>query len=291
MQLRSLLIFLLLHVPLPAVAQLQQAELQQAEPEKQVHWAMAAWFGTGWYQVDDNRTTYIFRIPPRQTVRTSGWHEDGKRKLGVEILYPVALGLHTLDDLPDFLEFDNYGTITFTPGVQVEIPVTDRWYLRPFGHLGVGYEKESDEWASIWYGGLKSRYLLGERERFNWSLLSAVYFGGYKPEYKNRGQYASVMGGFEFDNKLGELTWGGEQMWLNWHLTYDYFFDNINFHASEENVVSIKDQWELGLALGTGDKRMKFWFMGFEHVGLSFKMSSNGEYQAISFNLRSPFTL
>jgi hypothetical protein len=286
MYLRSLFVLFLLLAPLQAIAQ-----LQRAEPEKQVHWATAAFFGTGWYRVDDNRTSYIFRIPPRQYVRKSGWHEDGKRKLGVEILYPLALGLHQLDDLPDFLDFENYGTITFTPGVQVEIPVTERWYLRPFANFGAGYEKESGEWASIWYGGLKSRYLLGEREKFHWSLLTSVYYAGYKPEYKNRGQYGSVLAGLEFDNKLGQLTWGGEQLWLNWHLTYEYLFDQLNFHVSEDEVVSVNDTWELGLALGTGDKKMKFWFLGFEHVGLSFKTSSNGEYNAITFNLRSPFTL
>jgi hypothetical protein len=223
-------------------------------------------------------------------VRESGWHEDGKRKVGVEIQYPVALGLHRLDDIPDFIEFDNYGTITFTPGVQVEIPVNDRWYLRPYAHIGAGYERESGEWAGIWYGGLKSRYLLGESSRLRWSLLNAIYYAGYKPEYENRGRYASAMAGLEFNQPLSRFKIGGEQVWLNWHVTYNYLFDRLNFHVDEDNVESIDDQWELGLALGRGSQGMKIWFMTFEHVGLSFKMSSNGRYRAIAFNLRSPFT-
>jgi hypothetical protein len=52
----------------------------------------------------------------------------------------------------------------------------------------------------------------------------------------------------------------------------------------------VRDQWELGIALGKDDKRMKFWFLRFEHIGLSFKTSSNGVYRAISVNMRSPFT-
>ena len=267
-----------------------QAAPYQVEPEKQVHWAMAAFFGTGWYQVAENRTMYIFRIPPRQTVRESGWHQDGKRKLGVEIQYPLALGLHTLDDIPDFIDFENYGTITFTPGVQVEIPINEKWYLRPYGHIGAGYEKESGEWAGIWYGGIKSRYRLGESPRLRWSLLNAVYYAGYKPEYENRGQYASVMAGLEFNQPMQRWKLGGEPVWLNWHVTYNYMFDRLNFHVDEDNVESISDQWELGLALGRGSKGVKIWFITFELVGLSFKWSSNGKYKAISFNLRSPFT-
>ncbi len=267
-----------------------QALASDPEPVRQVHWAMGAFFGTGWYQVDQNRSVFVFRIPPRQTVRKSGFDENGNRKLGVEIHYPVSFGLHNMDDVPDFIDFDNYGTITFTPGVQIEIPVNDKWYLRPYAHIGAGYEKETSKWAGIWYGGLKSRYLLGESARLRWSLLNAVYYAGYKPEFEERGRYGSVMAGLEFSQPLGNWKLGGDQVRLNWHVTYNYLFDNLNFHVGEDRVESIRDQWEFGLALSKDNKPMKIWFMSFEHVGLSYKVSSNGHYNAISVNLRSPFT-
>jgi hypothetical protein len=267
-----------------------QALASDPEPVRQVHWAMGAFFGTGWYQVDQNRSVFVFRIPPRQTVRKSGFDENGKRKLGVEILYPLSFGLHNMDDIPDFIDFDNYGTITFTPGVQIEIPVNDKWYLRPYAHIGAGYEEETNKWAGIWYGGLKSRYLLGESNRLRWSLLNAVYYAGYKPEAEERGRYGSVMAGLEFNQPLGNWKLGGDQVRLNWHVTYNYLFDKLNFHIGEDRVESIQDQWEIGLALSKENKPMKIWFMSFEHVGLSYKTSSNGHYKAISVNLRSPFT-
>lgn len=267
-----------------------QAVTRDQEPVRQVHWAMGAFFGTGWYQVDQNRSVFVFRIPPRQTVRKAGFDADGNRKLGVEIQYPLSFGIHRLDDIPDFVDFDNYGTVTFTPGVQVEIPVNKKWSLRPYAHIGAGYEKESDEWAGIWYGGLKSRYLLGESNKLRWSLLNAVYYAGYKPEFRKRGRFGSVMAGLEFSQPLGKLEIGGDPVRLNWHVTYNYLFDKVNFHVDEDRVESIRDQWEIGLALAKSNKDMKIWFMNFEHIGLSYKTSSNGEYKAISINLRSPFT-
>ena len=277
---------LLIFCLLPASA---WAQLKGAEPEKQVHWASAAFFGTGWYRVDDNRQTFIFRIPWRQEVRSAGWSDDGERKLGIEIIYPVSLGVHSLDELPDFIEFDNYGTITFTPGVAVEIPVTDRWDLRPYAHYGVGYEDTSGEWAQIYYGGINSRYLLNQSDGLDWNLLNAVAYAGYKPEYKNRGQYGSAMAGLEAKQRLEGVEFAGAPAWINWHITYDYMFDNLNFHVSEEEFVTIRDQWEFCVALSRGESKIKIWFLEFEQLGLSYKFSSNGKYRALSFNLRSRF--
>ena len=274
---------------LPATLQ-AQAVARDLEPVRQVHWAMGAFFGTGWYQVDKNRSVFVFRIPPRQTVRRAGFDEEGKRILGIEIHYPLSFGLHNFDDIPDFIDFENYGTVTFTPGVQVEIPVNQKWSLRPYAHIGAGYEVETNEWAGIWYGGIKSRYLLGDGEKLKWSLLNAVYYAGYKPEYKERGRYGSVMGGLEFSQPLGNLKLGGDPLRLNWHLTYNYLFDKLNFHIEEDRVESIQDQWEIGVALARQGGPIKIGFMTFEHIGLSYKRSSNGHYRAISFNLRSPFT-
>ena len=290
-RLKLLLLMIVVLVPGLAHSNIAMAQLKaiDEEPAKQVHWAMGAFFGTGWYQVDENRSVYVFRIPPRQTVRRSSFDENGKRKLGVEIQYPLSIGLHQLDDIPDFIDFENFGTISFTPGVQVEIPVTRKWYLRPYAHIGYGVETSTSDSAWIYYGGLKSRYRLGSG-RAEWSLLNGLYFAGYQPEFDKRGRYGSFMTGIEFDHPLGHLELGGNQLFLNWHITYNYLFDRLNFHVDEDRVESINDQWELGLALGKGHKNMKIWFISFEHLGLSFKVSSNGKFKAISFNLRSPFT-
>jgi len=270
----------------PAVAQVSAYKAAE-----QVHWASAAFFGTGWYSVDENRQAFIFRIPPRQRLRASGWDAQGGRISGIEILYPVALGLHRIDDIPDFLEFDNYGTITFTPGVQVEIPVSERWYLRPYAHFGFGYEQTQGEWARIWYGGLRSRYSVVESQSFSLNLLNEMALAGYKPEFKSRGQYGQVMAGLEFSHAMNTPDVSTGPWYLNGHLTYSWLFDELNFHVAPEEVVSIQDEWEVGLALGRGRAGVKIGFLEFEQVGFSFKFSSNGDYQAITVNFRSPFTM
>ena len=261
-----------------------------SEPEKQVHWAMAAVFGTGWYRVDENRSSYIFRIPVRQTISEATTEETGEKRWGLEIIYPVTLGMHQLDDLPDFLEFDNYSTLTFTPGLAAEYPVSDRWRIRPFIHYGFGYEGTSDEWAQVWYGGVNSRFEFSESERVSWSLIGSLYMAGYKPQFKQRGQYGGAMAGIEAHQRLDRFRLFGEPTQLNWHMTYDYYFDNLNFHVSESEFASINDTWELGASLGLVDRKIEIGWFSFEQIGLGYKSSSNGLYRAITFNLRSPFT-
>ncbi|MBE9547861.1 MAG: hypothetical protein IMF09_00525 [Proteobacteria bacterium] len=268
----------------------QDIELKGTQdPARQVHWAMGAYFGSGWYQVDSNRSMYILRIPTRQTLSASSIDGQGEREFGIEILYPLTFGLHTLDELPDFIDFDNFATVSFTPGIQVEIPVTQKWSLRPYAHFGWGTETNTSDTAWIYYGGIKSRYRLGDGSN-NWSLLNGLYYAGYQPEFKSRGKFASFMTGMEYSLPLSGIDLGGDDLWLNTHITYNYFFDKLNFHVDEDRVESISDQWELGLALGKGNKKIKIWFISFEHIGLSYKWSSNRHYRAIAVNVRSPFT-
>ena len=113
-------------LPLSLPAHSAEAVTTAEDPARQVHWAMGAVFGTGWYRVDNNRNVYILRVPPGQTLRESSINANGERTLGIEIQYPVSFGVHNLDALDDFLDFDNYATVSFTPGIQVEIPVTEK---------------------------------------------------------------------------------------------------------------------------------------------------------------------
>lgn len=281
-------LILSLLVLVPCVLPAQEVRPAQ-EPAKQVHWAVGAFFGTGWYQVDDNRKAFILQIPPRQTLREAAWSEDGERTLGIEIDYTLALGLGSIDDIPDFIEFENYATISFTPGVQVEIPMNEAWSLRPYAHLGYGWELESQEGAAIWYGGLKSRYLFGD-SRYRWALLNGLFLAGYKPDYEDRGNYGAVMAGLEFSHPLGGLRLGEDPLYLNWHLTYDWFFDRLNFHVDEETVESFRDQWELGFSIGKRGRPLELWFMSFDQIGLGLRVSSNGHFGGITLNFSSPFT-
>ncbi len=97
----------------------------QEEPTESdtLHWAMSSFLGTGWYQIDDSLSIFVVRIPPRPTIRKSWFNSRDDRGIGIEIKYNTTLGLFAFDDLPSVIDFDNVGTFSFTPGVDLEIPV------------------------------------------------------------------------------------------------------------------------------------------------------------------------
>ena len=110
---RGMLLALVAILPMP---------LHGEEPALQpVNWAYSAFFGTGWYGVEGNRSVFALHLPFRHISRSSSLSDDSQRNIGFEIHYPLTIGLHSTDDLPGLVDPDNFGTLIFTPGV-IDVP-------------------------------------------------------------------------------------------------------------------------------------------------------------------------
>jgi hypothetical protein len=88
---------------------------------------------------------------------------------------------------------------------------------------------------------------------------------------KSAGATAPSWPGWSGSGRCGP-EWRGAPLYLNTHLTYDWFFDNLNF-MSTVTVSSRSDQWELGLALG-GGRPLEFGFLSFDQAGSAYRWSS-----------------
>lgn len=255
-----------------------------------VHWAYSSLFGTGWYDKKDSRSVFVLRVPPRQVLRTSSISDIGERKWGVEIKYPVTLGLHDVEDFGDLIENDNFGTISFAPGVEVEIPINKQWYLRPFAHVGWG--KELDEGGSAWiyYAGIKSQYEFPSESKYKWYLLNSLYYAGYSPD-KGRSDHLSVAEiGTEFLQPLDKANIGGRPIDLHWKLMYAFMGNDIHFNLPDGSFEPIKDQWEVSVQASFRDGPLKVWFINVHRLGIGYRFSSSGEFSAITLSMRSWFT-
>jgi len=279
----ALIPFLLLSLGTPASLRAKEHDFQA------IHWAFSSAFGTGWYQLEGNRSVFVLRMPPRQTLRKSSITDSGERRLGIEINYPVTVGLHSIDDLQEIISPDNFGTISFTPGIGLEIPVTKRWYLRPFANFGWGTEKRSGDNAWIYYAGIRSRYTFPGR-KFDWSLLSSIYYAGYTPNSGSSESLAAAQLGVGFRQPLGKSRLLGRALDLNWQVLYSFLGEEIKFGLPDGKFEPLEDQFEVGLALSFREQPLEFWIFKINHLGLGYQFTPDGRFKAITISMRSWFT-
>jgi len=285
------LLLLMLILPVHATA-------EETGPE-QTHWAFSSFLGTGWYKLDDNREVYVLRVPPRWDFREASIDASGERQLGIEFHFPLTFGLHKIEELEDFVDIDNIGTISFNPGVEIEYPLSDRWRLRAYSHLGWGTEIESSDTAWIFDAGIKSRFAF-QNDKLEWAIVNELSYATY--DEKQGTQKPDSSGGVDSDGMAGLMTgldfsypidWTpikGHPLNLNWDVSYRWFQNSPEFSKFDSAPDEINDEWRISLALARRDGPIKIWFLDFEQLGLSYRFDSSGNFQAISMNLRAPFT-
>jgi len=187
------------------------------------------------------------------------------------------------------VDSDNFGTVSFTPGLELEIPVTQRWYLRSFANFGWGKELDSGDTAWIYYAGLKSRYTIPTRSG-DWAILNSVYYAGYNPNSGKSDDLAAMLLGVEFRQPLRNINLAGEAIDLHWHFTYSFLADDVRFGLPDGTFERVNDQFEAGLAFSFRNRPFEFWFLKFDRLGLAYRFNSDGTFKAVTLNLRSWFT-
>lgn len=261
----------------------------QDSDDSVIHWAYASFLGTGWYKLDANREVYVLRAPLRWYFQDSSISESGQRQIGIEFHLPISFGLHKLDQIEDFVDVDNLGSISFNPGIEIEYPLSPRWYLRAYGHLGWGTEIESRERAIIFDAGIKSRYSF-QNGRLNWAVLNEIFYAGYNESLGESDKLGGLMAGLDFSYPIGTGSMKSAGLLLDFDISYRWLKEPLTFVRTPTISDSIEDEWEIGLALAKADGPIKIWFMNFEHLGLSYRFNSDGSFKAIMVNFRSPFT-
>jgi len=274
------------------VSGLQWLEVDAARASDEaetVHWAYSSFFGTGWYHIDDNRSVFVLSVAPRQVVRRSAF-EDGKRKLGIVVRYPLAVGMHQLDfeDIPGILYPENFGTASFTPGLEVEIPVKDRFYLRPSLRMGAGIEFDTKETAWIWEIGIKGRYSL-PTERIDLNILGGLSVAGHNAEDSRSDHISGALLGLEARQPL-KRDFRGQAWDLHWHLSYTALDRELKFDNGGGSFDEIDDIFELGFAISPRGRPFKFWRWKPDRLGVGIKFSPEGDFTAVTLITRSWFT-
>jgi hypothetical protein len=245
------------------------------------HWAYSPAFGTGAYQIGDEET-YVITFKPRIKLR-----ETENQRFGFNVRLPVSIGLQTIN--PDVLNIqtlpDHFTTISFVPGVEFYVPLTGRWMLKAFGNAGWGSEVSGDESAWIYFGGVDSRYTFGWGQA-ELNLLNGLQWYGYTPNPGDSDAFGRFLVGLEADYPLGKTRFRGQQLLIRPHILYYWYFNELDFRVFLEQPVSINQEVELALSVGT-KKLNQFWLLWLDRLGIGYRFSEDS--QGIRLFLRSVF--
>lgn len=253
-----------------------------------VHWAYSSFLGTGWYQVDSGLDVYVLRAPLSWDWRATDPAKKGAAGFGLTVDLPVTFGLQQVDGFDELLDIDNIGTVSFTPGIEAEWAVTERWWLRGYTHLGWGIDTQGDEQAWVWDLGLKSRYTVGNPEQ-PVGLFTEIFAAGYWPDEGSASSLGGLGAGMDFRTPLAWHNSGGQQFELAWDLSYRWYGDQLTFNTTLQDSTTITDEWRLGAALALRERRIKIWLFEFDQLGLGYRISSDGQFRGLTVNLAGPF--
>jgi hypothetical protein len=249
------------------------------EPEDIYHWAYSAAFGTGTYRIGDDRV-FVIRVSPQ--------YELGKiadEQITVNFRLPITAGIQDLDlDIEGIA--DSISTLSFVPGLQLEYPVTDRWMLKMFGHYGWGWDLSGDEKANIHFGGVNSRYALRTDETLGVDLLNSLQWYGYRTSNDQSDRFARMITGLEANWPLEGWTIYDRQIYFKPHILHFWYFDNIGFRQIFDQPVELKEEVEIGLALGIKE-RMSVLIFKVDRIGIGYRIGN--ESRGIRFYLSSVF--
>jgi len=260
--------------------------------EPRTHWAYASFFGTGWYKINDERSAFVVRAAPRWTVGESGFDDQGNREIAYTFRVPVTLGLSKLDfeDVPGTLDPDNLATASLNFSADADIPVTERFSLRPSAEVGYGTVLGESDYAWTYKAEVRSRYAIGSG-KLDWALLAGAGLVGYEPNEGPADDFTYVAGGAEFGYPINWPRSKNDQTMLYWHVSYTDFIDEIEFKTGIEEVDSVANYWQVGLAIGKKREPVKIWFFKFDRLGLAYNFSTTGELRGIKFVFRSVYEL
>jgi hypothetical protein len=257
-----------------------------------IHWAFAAYFGMGRYEVDAGESVYQLSVSPGKRLdRAFPMAREG-RSLNLRLRVPVALGVHKfgIDDIGSTFDLDNASTFSVVPGVEFEMRMSDKWSLKPLIYAGWGAELDGDSTAWIYWTGIKSQLKLGGHAS-GWALVNGLTYMGYSSNSGSRGDVVPLLTGVEYGRRLGNRMIAGSQVRLHGTLAFTKYLNKVDAlpKAFALDAPTIDDEWEIGAAFSTDGQPLSWWRISLNRIGIAYRLSSDGDFEAFSIVFQSLF--
>jgi hypothetical protein len=243
-----------------------------------INWWYSATFGTGFYKIGPAVATVV-RLPFSYRL-----HEMEGGTVGVNLLAPVTVAAYHLNlhDLNEFNLHEDVAAASVLPGAEVEIPMTERWRLKPFAQWGMGTEfSDPPLYATMYTGGVKSLYRFPGND-YKVSLGNALFVAGYRIRDGSERQGIGVFQiGLNAETPWTMDLWNGPA-YFNTHLIATSYRSKLAF-ANPEPVYR---EYQIGFSFRTA-RPVTFMGFGADTLGLGFRFANN--VRGLSLYTEFPF--
>jgi hypothetical protein len=249
-----------------------------------LNYVYAAELGFGGYSLN-GLAAEVYTLPLEYTfhdVLRDGW--------SLRILAPIQLGLYSLrvtDTTGERISI-NQQSVALVPGAELEIPVSSRTVLKPFGQFGVGHTFGVDAGSPNYYV-----FLAGARAVSKWhvgdttiSLGNAIIYAGDSPIGSGFSEhYVSLQAGVEVRHPLG-FTVGTLAPDLGVYTVYYYYPVPLVFSRFLEPELKIANQGEIGFSIGSATQ---FRLLGLSNPRIGAGFIFGGGLTVLHINFGFPF--
>ena len=263
----------------------------QQNSEITVNYVYAALLGLGKYDAG-GLSVQIYTLPLGYTLE--GSTDDHLR---IVMKLPISYGRFKFEgSAPDGTQLGfTIDTIGATPGVEIQIPMSQQWTLKPFGNVGLfdDFSQTRSSPQTMVDLPLNYVFIVGGRSLFSehvedvtLSLGNAVIYAG-NGAFSGGGveSFTTVETGLDARFPLG-FTVKGFEPDINIFFIHYHFFPEATFTRFLQDPLNIEDQFEIGGAFGTASP-LDLGFINDLRLGASYRFG--GGLNAIVFNFGFPF--
>lgn len=265
----------------------QDSPTPAEEASRDIHWAYSSFLGTGFYRVAGDREVFVLDMPFSWNWREPGAGGQGWEDLGIQFDFPVTVGVHRLDFLGGTLDPENFGTLSFTPGVDLRYALTDRWMLRGYVHGGGGVDLSEDETAWIWDAGVRARYGF-TAGRVDWGVLGELFHAGYNPSVGPAGSLGGFGLGTEGETPVALRAGDGGALNATFDVRYRWYADGLTFRGRNDSDVRIRDEWRFFAGFHWRERPLKAWFLTFDRFSVGYRISTDGQFRGVTVSMSAP---
>ncbi|WP_245942635.1 hypothetical protein [Candidatus Colwellia aromaticivorans] len=256
----------------------------QANDIDPVHYAYSNYLGSGIYHTTGQDATLI-NLPFSLVLGKEGATTYSLR-------LPVSLGFFdfNFENIPDLDFPDSVGTLSLTPGIQLNYQYTENLVIESYLDLGYARNLTTNRNVLVHSGGISSLYSFTVNE-FDSIWASRIYYAGYDGlNYDAADLYAAIQLGVDIGLPVKYQLFGytyqprifATAFWYFTEVDFDVLINSTQ-STPEQSKVSLSNSVEFGVTMKF-DKTIGYSWAGFDTIGLSYRFSENINVVRILFS-------